>query len=180
MSALTEVVVSETIRLRQCDTGAAFIDLRFAPLIVSCFVGDVDLALGKWYERTLAEVILGQTSGGRRVINVNDASRSIRTSPDMRKFWADMSERNSEMMAAHTLGNIIVVSNPLMRGVITAVSWLNPRVAKMQVLPSLERAVAEAVGRLGGAGHPVRLPKHGFRYADEVQHLFAAGAARAP
>lgn len=177
MNALTEVAVKEAIRLRQCDTGAAFIDARYAPLIVSCFVGDVDLAVGKWYEDNLAEVILGETAGGRRVVNVNDASRSIRTSPDMRKFWAEMSERNSEMMAERTLGNIIVVTNPLMRGVITAVSWLNPRVAKMQVLPSFERAVAEAVSRLSGAGYPVKLPRHGFRYAEEVGHLFAAPSA---
>lgn len=177
MKTLTEAAVIETIRLRQCDTGAAFIDARFSPLIVSCFVGDVDLELGQWYERALEEVILGETSGGGRVINVNDASRSIRTSAEMRKFWAEMSERNSEIMAQRTLGNIIVVSNPLMRGVITAVSWLNPRVAKMQVLPSLDRAVVEAVARLSGAGYPVRLPRYGFRYADEVEHLFAAPSA---
>lgn len=151
------------------ETGAIAIDTRYLPLIVSCFVGDVTLPLGMWFEETTRNLVLGLD--GSRVINVHDATNTTRTSPEMRKFWADLSTRNSETLGAQTLHNFIVVTNPISRGVVTAISWLNPRVSQIQVFPNLKRAIVEAVHRLDAVGTPVALPSHGFAYADEVTTL---------
>ncbi len=156
------------VEAKEGPTGAVVIDDRYAPLVVSSFVGDVDLPLGTWYEQVTQKIILNQFLEGRRVVNVHDASRSTRTSPEMRKFWADMSARNAATMESRTLGNLIVVSNPLIRGVLTAVGWLNPQVAKLKVFSSLEAAVSEAVEMLDGAGTPVALPPGGYQLPTEV------------
>jgi hypothetical protein len=160
-----------SVHVRLGQGGAVAIDGRYLPLIVSCFVGDVNLPLGMWYEQTIHEIVGSETLGGRRTINIHDATRSTRTSAEMRKFWADLSTRDAETIGAQTLHNFIVVSSPIMRGVITAVSWLNPRVSRIQLFPNLERAVSEAVSLLAAAGTPVRLPRRGFQYSDEVAQL---------
>ncbi len=151
---------------KEGPTGAIVIDDRYAPLIVSSFIGDVDLSVGVWYEKAVQRIIQQQTLDGRRVVNVHDASRSTRTSPEMRKFWADMSARNAATIEARTLANVVVVTNPLIRGVLTAVSWMNPRVASMKIFSTLDEAVSEATAMLDEAGTPVVLPPQGYQPPD--------------
>ncbi len=145
------------------SAGAIVIDDRYSPLIVTSFMGDVDLQVGTWYEKTIQRIIERETLYGRRVVNVHDASRSTRTSPEMRKFWAEMSARNHATMDAKMLGNIVVITSPLMRGVLTAVGWLNPRVASLQVFASVDSAVTEALEILEAAGTPAAVPEGGYK-----------------
>jgi hypothetical protein len=145
--------------------GAIIVDARYLPLIVSSFVGEVELAQGLWYEEVVQRLIWAEAQRGRRSLNVHDAVRATRTSPEMRKFWADMSARNTATMEARMAGNFIVVASPLLRGVITAVGWLNPKVAKLKVFGNLDTAVSAAVLVLDGLGTPVALPAEGYRSA---------------
>lgn len=159
------------VEVKEGTTGAVVIDDRYAPLVVSSFIGDVDLSLGTWYEQITQRLISSQFSQGRRVVNIHDASLATRTSAEMRKFWAEMSARNEATMQTKTLANLIVVTNPILRGVITAVSWLNPKVAKLQVFSSLDAAVKTALGLLESAGTPVALPHGGYQLHAQVSQL---------
>lgn len=143
--------------------GRVIIDDRYAPLIVSSFVGEIDLPLGEWYEETSHKVIRAHGKHGRRVVGIHDASQSARTSPEMRKFWADMSRRAPKDINAIVLSNLIVISSPMMRGVLTAVGWLNPEVAQLRIFPTLAAAVAEAVSQLQADGATVMLPPGGYQ-----------------
>jgi hypothetical protein len=167
-----------SVHIQQAGAGAVAIDERYLPLVVSCFIGDVNLSLGAWYEKTIHDVVQDETMSERRIVNIHDATHTTRTSPEMRKFWAELSTRNAETVGVRTLHNFIVVSNPIMRGVVTAVTWLNPSVSQIQVFANLQRAVTEASARLGAAGTPTRLPSQGFVYSDEVASLLQIPRSR--
>jgi len=143
--------------------GSVVIDDRFAPLLVSTFVGEVDLPLGQWYEETSYRLILREAARGRRVVNIHDASRSTKASPEMRKFWADMKKRTPPGVDTAVLANVIVITSAVMRGVITAVGWMNPEVAALKTFPSLDAALTDALRTLAQAGTPVSLPAGGYQ-----------------
>lgn len=87
-------------------------------------------------------VALGQTSGAditerqrfiesalhdrRRVAIVFDASRSGERSATQRLEWARWIERHHRTISRFVAGCAFVVPNPLVRGIVTAVSWLRP------------------------------------------------------
>lgn len=151
------------VEVNEGPKGTVIIDDRYVPLLVSTFIGEVELAQGRWYERIVLEVIARSVSEGRRVANVHDAGQVTRTTAEMRQFWAEMSSRNGAMLESRTLANLVVVTSSLMRGVLTAVGWINPKVASLKLFPSLEAAVAEALKLLRHAGTPVTLPPGGYR-----------------
>jgi hypothetical protein len=132
-------------------------------LLVSTFIGDVQLDQGLWYEEVTRRAISHEVKHGRKVANVHDASRSTGSSPEMRKFWADLGKRNAATMETRTLVNFIVVSSPVVRGVLTAVGWLNPQVARLRTFSTLQLAVGEAIVLLERAGTKVTLPLGGYR-----------------
>jgi hypothetical protein len=152
---------------RAGSTGSVVIDDRYAPLIVATFVGEVDLPLGQWYEETSYRIILREAARGRRVVNIHDASRSTKAGPDMRKFWADMKRRTPPGVEAAVLANLLVITSAVMRGVITAVGWMNPEVAALKTFPSLDAALAEAGRLLVQAGTPFTLPAGGYNLPRE-------------
>lgn len=143
--------------------GVVIVDNRYVPLIVSTFIGEVELDQGLWYERVTLELIAREAQAGRRVVSIHDASRVTKTSADMRRFWAEMSARNSATLESRTLANVVVVTNALMRGVLTAVGWMNPRVASLKLFPSLDAAVAASQKLLQAAGTPVTIPPGGYQ-----------------
>jgi hypothetical protein len=151
------------VEINEGTQGTIVVDDRYAPLIVSTFLGEVDLSQGLWYERIVLGVITREATGGRRVVSVHDASRATRTTAEMRQFWADMSARNAATMESRTLANLVVVTNPLMRGVITAVGWMNPKVASLKIFPTLDAATTDALRLLREAGTPAALPPGGYR-----------------
>ncbi|HSU42350.1 MAG TPA: hypothetical protein VLJ38_22365 [Polyangiaceae bacterium] len=164
------------VPINEGKKGLVIVDNRYGPLIVSTFVGEVELSQGLWYERTILDVIGREAAGGRRVVSIHDASRVTKTSAEMRRFWADLSARHSATLESRTLANVIVVSSPLMRGVLTAVGWMNPKVAALKLFPTLDTAVAEAQKLLRAAGTPVTIPAGGYRLPE--QGSIAPGAPR--
>src|SRR5688572_9373782 len=108
-------------------------------------------------------MIRAHGKAGRRIVGISDASQSARTSPEMRKFWADMSRRAPADVNRIVLANLVVISSPMMRGVLTAVGWLNPEVAQLRIFPSLKAAVDEGVDQLRAQGLTVPLPPGGYQ-----------------
>lgn len=164
------------VAINEGKKGVVIVDNRYAPLIVSTFSGEVELDQGLWYERVSLELIGREATAGRRVVSIHDASRVTRTSAEMRRFWADMSARNSATLESRTLASVVVVSNALMRGVLTAVGWMNPKVAALKLFPTLDAAVADAQKLLQAAGTPVTIPPGGYQLPQ--QRSIAPGPPR--
>jgi hypothetical protein len=142
--------------------GRVIVDDRYAPLIISSFIGETDLPLGEWFEETSIRLVRAQGRLRRRVVGIHDTSQAGRTSAEMRKFWADMAKRTPPEVERAMLSNLIVISSPIMRGVLTAVGWLNPEVAKLRTFPSLAAAIDAAIADLRADGSTVTLPPGGY------------------
>lgn len=154
-------------------TGAVVIDDRYAPLIVSTFIGVVELPLGQWFEQENARLIQREHARGHRVIHVHDTTYIERTPPEMRKFWAEMSARNETMWELCVIETPLVVSNALMRGVLTAVGWLNPKVAKLPTYSTIDQAIVASVVKLEAAGMRVQVPFKNYVLPPDTAQLVA-------
>jgi hypothetical protein len=155
--------------------GSVVVDDRYAPLVVTTFIGQVELAQGAWFERTIRTLIHEQYALGNRIVNIHDATQSSRTTAEMRKFWAEMSSRNEQLLDAKTLSNPIVVGSAMLRGAITAVGWLNPRVAKLEVFSTLGDAIAASVTLLKRSGSTIQLALGGYQLPPGIRLGRVAG-----
>ncbi|HXS16608.1 MAG TPA: hypothetical protein VN764_05450 [Polyangiaceae bacterium] len=158
-------------RVKEGATGAIVIDDRYSPLIVSTFIGVVDLPLGQWFEQENVRMVQREHARGRRIIHVHDTSNIEKTPPEMRKFWAEMSSRNETMLELCVIETPLVITSTLMRGVMTAVGWLNPKVAKLNAYSTVEQAIRACVVRLAGEGIKLDLPFKSYELPPEAVHV---------
>ncbi len=155
--------------------GAVIIDDRYAPLVVSTFIGIVELPEGRWFEREVGNLIHQGFARGHRIVNIHDTTHVKKTPPEMRKFWAEMSKRNEASWDGKILDVPLVIASPLMRGVFTAVGWLNPKVAQLKVHSTVEKAISHSVQTLLAAGMKVEPPSQSYELPGECAHLLALG-----
>lgn len=160
-------------RMKEGATGAVVIDDRYAPLVVSTFIGVVELPEGQWFEQECVRLLQREHARGHRIINIHDTTHIRRTPPEMRKFWAEMSTRNEAMWARSVIETPLVISNALMRGVLTAVGWLNPKVANLPTHATIDQAIGSAVIKLRAAGMKVEVPLENYVLPAESVHLLA-------
>jgi len=166
------------VHLRETEKGAVVIDDRHAPLIIASFFGEIDLTLGRWYEARNAQVIVGEFRRGRRVVNISDATRSNNPNAEMRKFWAGLTERHAASLQEKIIFSGVVVTNRLMRGALTAVGWLSPKLSTLQIYPSMQAAITASVAALAEAGTPPDVSCSHYRLPPEAAHLIAMPAAK--
>ncbi len=138
---------------REAEIDAAFAQLNSSPCMALVGVGAfAGLEQGAWLEDLTLELARQEAGRGRNVICLYDTSHATRTRPEMRRFWSELSKRSGDEMRRLLLGTIVVITNPLMRGVMTAVAWLDPRVAQAEVRESMPRALERAKQILEGHG----------------------------
>ena len=154
--------------VRQTARGAIVIDDRHAPLVITTFMGETDLSLGKWFEEMHTKIILNHGAKGRRVLSIADATLAVKPTPDMRRFWAELSDRATPTMKEATLATFLVVNSALLRGAITAISWMSPSLRDLESFATIDEAIREGSVRLARAMTPIpqlsvpyRLPEVG-------------------
>lgn len=157
--------------MKQSATGAVVIDDRYCPLIVSTFIGVVELALGQWFEQENVRLIQRERARGHRLIHVHDTTYIERTPPEMRKFWAEMGARNEAMAQQCVIETPLVVSSALMRGVLTAVGWLNPKIAKIPSYATIDQAIVASVAKLEAEKIRVTLPFKKYALPPEAAQI---------
>jgi hypothetical protein len=160
------------VRIKTNGSAAVVLDDRYAPVLVSSFFGETDLALAQWYETEQCELVVSQYRLGRRTVNISDATYAGVPNAQMRSFWAAMAERQSEALNDMTLLNCVVVTNAWARGALTAVGWLSPRVSALKVHPSIDAAMDAGLHTLASQqlaapvyARPYRLPQEAMDLA---------------
>lgn len=83
-----------------------------------------------------------------RIAVVSDAVAVTRVGPDARKAFSDRRRRVDPRDVV--VGNWIVSKNAIIRGVTSAVRWLNPGLTQVHMVKSVEQGVAEARALLAG------------------------------
>lgn len=141
--------------VRRNARGAVVLDDRYAPLVITTFLGETDLELGQWFTEANKKIFVSQAALGRRVVSISDATYARKPSPEMRRFWAETSNNAGDSMKQASLATFIVVNSALLRGAITAIGWLSPALRDLESFANIDDAVREGLARLIKAGLPV-------------------------
>ncbi len=143
------------------------LDLRFYPLVITTWYGTATRPLADafvtWQERLFADV----ESSGERIVVISDVTRCGRPPGDARKRFADAS--TPELV----LDNLVVVTDPNVRGAYMAVRWLAGDRIRMRFTDNLPEAMQIALNLLDQAKieRPRRLRADRYELPEAAQQL---------
>lgn len=128
--------------------GSIETDSSRLPLLVIRFTGVVDdVAFDRYLEQTRERA----TSGKRYAVLADATNAGVATAPQ-RKRQADFIKAHRELLAHVCVGNAFVIPNPLVRGVLTAILWLQPLPYDHVVVNGVADGEAWCRKRLAAAG----------------------------
>jgi hypothetical protein len=133
--------------------GSVLIDERFDPLIVASFYGVITPKLitefSGWFRGYLMAL-----RPHTKFVMINDPRGVPSHSPVIRKIAVEEMKKLRAMIELHSLENIMIIDNTLLRGAITALNWLTGNRAHC-VVKDMPEAITTAVQALIRAGFPV-------------------------
>jgi hypothetical protein len=137
---------------------SARIDQRFDPVIVASFYGAITkklmLEFSAWFRAYLMSL-----RPGTKFVMINDPRGVPSHSPVIRKIAVEEMGKLKTLMELHSLENIMIIDNTLLRGAITALSWLTGNRAHCAV-KDMPEAITTASQALTRAGLPVPAGLH--------------------
>lgn len=132
---------------KEFDGARVIVDDRYPPVLITIWSGRATVPAARWsMEQTnaLSKAFIDRYGA---VVSISDATAAQRPAPDVRKFWADNMSAMPEI-ARGTLGTFIVTTNPMMRGVLTAIGWLNEQARAMTHTATMGEALAKSLAAL--------------------------------
>lgn len=113
--------------------------------------GKVDLDPIDQYGDWLARLVAWMEDTGARGVLISDLRAGERPSPMVRRRIADIRAAMETQLRRVMVDDLVVVDNPAVRGVMTAIGWVKPQI-RMNIVPSLDKALARAREALADAG----------------------------
>lgn len=136
---------------KEFRAGGVVIDDRYLPAIVTTFFGEVSLEAATWHGEQHRALVEAQARRGARIITITDSSHTKPPPAEVRKYWADYTKGLPPPIKEATLAAFVVITNPIIRGVMTALSWLNPELRTVELYDTVEVALRVANERLTAA-----------------------------
>jgi hypothetical protein len=128
---------------------APVIDLSRHPLVIVRFVGLPTEAEFDAYLEGMTRFIIERK---QKTVTILDASQSDRTPASQRKKQAVWLKSHENLLRQYSLGTAFVITSPLVRGVLTAIFWLQPLPTEHIVVGTMHEAEAWGRARLSAAG----------------------------
>ena len=125
------------------------LDLSRRPLITVTFVG---LATEAEFDEYLDEMTRMILERKEKTVTILDARASGRAPATPRKKQADWLKQHERELRRYSLGTAFVIDSPLVRGVLTAIFWVQPMATAYAIVGTLEEAERWAMARLQEAG----------------------------
>lgn len=91
------------------------------------------------FERVI-DRISALTARREHYVIIHDARHAVRATPKQRAYAAAAQEKTADDAAHYLVGSAIVVSNPLVAGVVRAINWIAPPTYPQRIFSSLEDA----------------------------------------
>ncbi len=114
------------------------IDERSHPVIVTTWFGEATVGIVDEYYDWLGPRLAQAHATGERLVLMNDTFAIERPTPMVRKRLAEKTEAQNPVHGKAIVGSVVVIESALVRGAVTALSW---------ILPSLSSSVF--VGSIG-------------------------------
>lgn len=130
-------------------------DDRYSPVLISIWEGQATLKAAMWNTELNTRASEKVIAEGRQFVSISDATKSIRPTAEMRKYWADSMSNITDEMRNGTLISYVVIASAMMRGAMTAIGWLNPEARRIRSVATLREAIAASIESLKAAGQPV-------------------------
>ncbi len=125
------------------------IDERRRPIVLVTFVGAPTDAEFDRYLEDMTEQILARR---QQTVTILEATRSDSTSAAQRKKQADWLAKHRDDLRRYSLGTAFVIKSAMVRGVLTAIFWLQPMDRPHTIVATLEEAEGWAAVKLREAG----------------------------
>jgi hypothetical protein len=123
-------------------SAAVVVDTRHEPIVISTWFGAPNTALVERYFDWLGETLGGFAATKTGYGLINDASDAGRPDPMVRRLLAERGDVVSAESVHLMLGSYTVISNPLVRGVMTALSWVRRGSWQTTLAASCAEAIA--------------------------------------
>lgn len=128
-----------------CQEGELVFDDRYAPIFTTNNIGKWDPSgLREWYALSRA-AIHKSVDAGHKAFFIGDISKAASPDAVMRKVIAELQEEfDAPFRGTETwIGQCYVISNVVMRGIVTAVQWMMPggSPAPMTTAPNMTGAL---------------------------------------
>lgn len=128
------------------------VDDRAWPIVFATWFGEPTEALVDRYFAHHATVVERAREQRERIVLVTDTFATDRPSPKARKRITDLSATQAKEVAPHTLKSLVVIESALLRGVVTALAWIDPGLAESENVSGIGVAIERALAVLDGAG----------------------------
>lgn len=134
---------------------AVVIDDRSWPIVWATWFGEPTEALvDKYFDCHGSKILERARRERQRIVLLTDTFATERPAPKVRKRIVDRTAEQPADGKSLAMKSYIVVENPLMRGVITALSWIDPTMAESESVASPAIAIERALEALDAAGIP--------------------------
>lgn len=153
--------MSKLERVVLYDAGSAIVVHEESwPIVTSTWFGPATepLVVG-YFARTDGHVSLAKARGERFAM-ITDTYATAPPPAKVRQRIAELSGTHGPRAKPYVVGSFTVIENPLIRGVVTALSWIDSTMADTTNVGSYEAALAAAIAALSRAGieAPAQLP----------------------
>ena len=118
---------------------AVHCDTRYMPVVFVTWFGLSNVELVDQYFAWSDAFNQRAYAQGQRYVMITDTLQGERPSPLVRKHISELTNAQPEHVDALTVESLIVIDSPIMRGTITALSWLIP---DFNVVPVKTLAIA--------------------------------------
>ncbi|PRP97910.1 hypothetical protein ENSA5_31440 [Enhygromyxa salina] len=141
-------------------------DDTYSPIFFANTVGVVNMEVMEQWYAVRNPAYARAMSLGQKAMLVSDVSNMTPPDAVMRKELALLGEKEDEAFRGVVLGQVFIMSNPVLRGVVTALQWISPNALVPTVTAaSLKDAARQVERHYTRAGLP--MPPYPDNYAFE-------------
>lgn len=135
------------------DGGSSVVlDARYWPVVFATWFDEPTEALVKRYFDAHAVLLERGRVNREPIVLVTDTFATKQPSAKARKLIADLTNAQPAYAATITVGSIIVIESAILRGVVTALQWILPRMAESVNVGSVGAAIERAFAILDQNG----------------------------
>jgi hypothetical protein len=134
----------------------SYVDLLDAsawPVLYARFRGAATVEAFRGYQRWYEEQIQKANNQKVKFVCINDTTPGVTVSAEVRKHIGDWMAGLSPLAGQASAGNIVVINSVAVRGVLTALRWVDPRrLGTVTTVATLEDAWKRALEHLDAVG----------------------------
>ena len=146
-------------------TGTVYLDHSHYPILISTWIGDPTVAICRTFSAWHVGFLQNACRSGQRIIAIADSTRTGQASSAVRHYFAEWTSSQTDELREANLMTLVVVPNPVVRGVLAAIGWVSSAARDITPVPTREMAIERALRLLDlhGIARPVTLSVSTYR-----------------